>query len=434
MDSWLQITFLIAEILLAITLAIFVIRLIFVPLSVVHEIKYRRQVKQGNLGALGHPKALKTPSLSVVIPAYNEEKVIESCVLSILGSDYPGIEIVIADDGSTDSTGVIAQQLASQFSEVKYLRLENGGKASALNHGFAATSGEFVMFIDADTVFSENTIIEMLKGFKDEKVAAVCGDDRPVNLNRFQTKFLSFISPVGTGLVRRALEVLGCMPVISGNCGTFRRSVLNELNGPLKTDTLGEDLELTWRLHRAGWKIKFAPYALVYAESPSSFKALFRQRVRWARGLLQTMKYHLKGLIDLKRPAFAALMWLTLFSMIIIPVTQILGIIMAVPKLAFGLLGGGNITWSLPWDLFIASGILISLLLVIFMAALSGRPGDLKHIFTAVVWPIYALVMSLAMIKAIGLELANQPHIWNKPERTGVVSPNEEISISKVSA
>ncbi|MDQ7992538.1 MAG: glycosyltransferase family 2 protein, partial [Propionicimonas sp.] len=265
------------------------IRLAQTPFALAYELKYRRPP------ADAPPEAGSVfdtpPRVSVVVPAYNEAVVIGNCVRSIARSNYPDFEVICVDDGSSDNTFELMAGLAGELSGVRAVRQDNAGKGAALNRGLGLASGEVVMLVDADGIFRPDTITEMVRGFDDPAVGAVCGDDRTVNLDRVQTRFLALVSHVGTGLMRRALHMLHALPVVSGNTGAFRRDVL-ELTGPLREDTVGEDLELTWRIYRAGYRVAFRPTALVYAESPSTVAGLFKQRVRWARGLLQSVGMH----------------------------------------------------------------------------------------------------------------------------------------------
>ena len=178
------------------------------------------------------------------------------------------------------------------------------------------------MFVDADGIFSQNTVKRMLQGFTDQRTGAVCGDDRPVNLNRVQTRMLAFISHVGTGMVRRALTMIRCLPIVSGNIGAFPRRILEEI-GPFREDTVGEDLELTWRVHKAGYRVVFAPRALVYAESPSTVRRSAPARPL-ARGLLQTMGVHKRMIGNLRHGQFGAYLLFNTITMVVLPVLQIL--------------------------------------------------------------------------------------------------------------
>lgn len=426
-----------AYLLLAIFLfstAVLVLRIGFVPLALFHELLAWRRRRSGNHGVLH-----RSPAISVVVPAHNEEAVLVSCVRSILGSNRENLEVLIIDDGSTDRTGELGRDLESEDPRVRYLHQNNAGKGAALNHGYRESTGEFLMFVDADSVFTDRTVPEMLRAFHDDRVGAVCGDDRPVNLNRVLTRFLALITHVGTGLVRRAFDVLRCVPVVSGNCGAFRRSALDELAvggpGPLREDTIGEDLELTWRMHRTSWRVVFAPRALVYAESPSSIRALWRQRVRWARGLLQGVRYHWGATVIPRYGTFTPFLWFTVLTMIMFPVVQIITII-AVTSWGSVQAARGELEPAFPgvWPLLTGLGLVLSCTLLIVAMALSGALRDLRHVWALPIWPIYSTAISFTMLAALRLELTRRPQVWNKPHRTGVISHQEATSLSPVPA
>ncbi|WIM68653.1 glycosyltransferase family 2 protein [Corynebacterium breve] len=407
------------------TLALLLIRILFVPFALLHELLASRRQRNGNLGVLPDQ-----PSVSVVVPAHNEETVLESCVSSIVGAGYEKMEVIIVDDGSKDRTREIGEELERTYPQVRYIYQDNAGKGAALNHGYRESSGEFLMFIDSDSVFTPETVPEMLKAFHNDRVGAVCGDDRPVNLNRVLTRFLALITHVGTGLVRRAFDILRVVPVISGNCGTFRRSCLDQIaqrepGHPLREDTIGEDLDLTWQIHETDWRITFAPRALVYAESPSSIKALWKQRVRWARGLIQGFKYHWRAMFTLKYGSFGPYLWFAAMTMLLVPVLQVVLLVVAVFELP-------TADFSI-WGIILGSGLVLSFVLLVIAMAMSNSLGDLRHVWTLPVWPVYSLLMSFTMISAMQKEITNAEQVWNKPERTGVIS-QKNITVSKPKA
>ena len=403
-------------------LALTAIRVLFVPLALGFEVRDRWRRRLGETGLLAPGERGAAVLVSVVVPGYNEERVLGACVRSIMASGYPHLEVLVVDDGSTDRTLELARELADRYPQVRALAKPNGGKGSALNLGIAEAQGEVVLLVDADGVFDADTIPEMLRGFTDDRVAAVCGSDRPVNLDRIQTRFLSLISHVGTGLVRRALDVVGCMPVISGNVGAFRRSALLEVAvpgmGPLRTDTLGEDLELTWRLHRVGHRIAFAPRAVVHAESPSTLGGLWKQRVRWARGLLQSLRLHRDLIGNLRHGAFGAFLAYTIVAGIVMPLVQ-----------AVGTVGLGALWWFGWWEpprdligVLLEVGLVLAVFLVVVAIALDRTPLDLRHAWTLPLWPLYSLMMSATLIRGMVHEATGSPQAWNKLERTGVIS------------
>ncbi|WP_104106382.1 glycosyltransferase family 2 protein [Nocardioides sp. 616] len=390
-------------------------RLAFVPFALTFVLRERRH-QRDQAGA--EPVFAEPPFVSVVVPAFQEAKVIDNCVRSVLRSDYPRLEVICVDDGSADGTYQRMQDLAAAHPQVRAVRQDNAGKGAALNTGIAQARGDVLVLVDADGVFRSDTVTRLLCGFRTPRVGAVCGNDRPVNLDHVLTRLLALISHLGTGLMRRALHVLGCLPVVSGNIGAFRREVLDR-TGPLRTDTLGEDLELTWRLHLAGYQVAFAPDALVYAESPSTLSGLWRQRVRWARGLLQATALHWGAVGRLRYGTFGLYLLFNTASQVVAPFIQIAAILSLAGLVATE--GPAALPGTLMgWILLL--GLPLSLGLLLFANWLDGSLRDLRYLWTVVLWPFYSTLMTLVMLEAVRLELANAENRWNKLERTGTVS------------
>lgn len=377
------------------------------------------------------------PLVSIIVPAYNEGKVIGHCVESILKSNYQNFEVILVDDGSKDDTLEVMQRY-QENPHIQVYTKPNGGKASALNDGYRLSKGEILLFVDADGIFTSGTIDEMLKAFTSLKVGAVCGNDKPVNLDRLQTRLMCLQTHVGTGFVRRALAELNCLPIVSGNSGAFRRSVLEqvgivqanpfyavlteawELNrkGPFRDGFIGEDLELTWRVHRAGYQVKFAPKAIVMAEVPSTITGLWKQRVRWARGLLQTIRLHSDMFFNLKYGTLGLYLPINFFNMIVVPFLQLLVFSLLIILLLAGYRPIAlNLVGILLW-----LGVGAALLSTLFAVALDWSWKDLQYIYVIPLWVPYALMMDVVMVWAVVLEIFKKKADWNKLERTGVVS------------
>jgi len=396
-------------------LVVGLVRLVLVPFALVFEARRRREVP-GPAG-LG-PTWREPPLVSVVVPAFDEAVVIDNCIRSLLRSDYPRFEVVCVDDGSRDDTYDRMRRLAEAHERVRAVRQENAGKGAALNRGIALARGEVVLLVDADGVFRPDTITRLLRGFRDPTVGAVCGNDRPVNLDHVLTRFLALVSHVGTGLMRRALDVVDCLPVVSGNVGAFRREVL-ERTGPLRTDTLGEDLELTWRVHGAGYRVTFAPDALVHAESPSTVRGLWRQRVRWARGLLQVSALHRRMIGNLRYGRFGAYLLYNTVAQVSGPFLQILALLALCVLVVVEGTGWLPPSW---WEWILFLGIPLSLALLLLAVLLDRAPRDLRYLWTVPLWPIYSSLMTLVMMEATRLEASDAEGRWDKLERTGTVS------------
>ena len=145
--------------------------------------------------------------VSVLVPAYNEEKTLRACVESLLASRYENLEIIVIDDGSCDDTEHSIDGLVDSI-KVCYIRQPNSGKATALNRGAAVASGEVLLFTDADSIFLPDTVGNMVRWFADSTIDAVCGNDTPLNTRTSLQKVLAVTSHIGTGFVRRALSVV----------------------------------------------------------------------------------------------------------------------------------------------------------------------------------------------------------------------------------
>jgi biofilm PGA synthesis N-glycosyltransferase PgaC len=356
------------------------------------------------------------PLVSVIVPAYNEGKVVGNCVASILASDYPNFEVILVDDGSSDDT-LAAMKVFETDGRVHVMTKPNGGKAAALNVGIAAAQGEIFFFVDADGIFTRSTIREMLNAFTSEKVGAVCGNDAPVNLDRIQTQLACIQTHVGTGFVRRALALIDCLPIVSGNIGAFRRSVI-EKTGRFLEGFIGEDLELTWRVHKAGYRVNFAPKAVVLAEVPSTLIGLWKQRVRWARGLLQTVNIHRNMMFNPHYGIFGFYLPVNVANMLLIPLIQLVVVIL-LPVLA--------ITGNSPIPLSVLGivgwlGLVLALFATVFSIALNHAWSDLRFIYAVLFWVPYSLMMNVVTLWAMVLEIRGARSDWNKLDRTGVIT------------
>jgi poly-beta-1,6 N-acetyl-D-glucosamine synthase len=388
------------------------LKLGYLPLAAVFSVRAVR-------GRGAHRRTLHDdhPLVSVIIPAYNEAAVIVNCVRSVLATTYANIEVILIDDGSTDDTAAIIAQLSETDPRVSWMTQDNAGKGAALNRGIRHSRGSILMFVDADGIFSPGTVEEMLRGFENGRVGAVCGDDRPVNLNRVQTRLLALISHLGTGVVRRALSVIGCLPIVSGNIGAFRRDVLDEI-GYFREDTVGEDLELTWRVHAGGYQVVFQPQALVYAESPSTVHGLWKQRVRWARGLLQTTRLHSTMVGNVKYRRFGIFLLINTLSMIVVPVLQT--VVLAALVLLLGLgrspLGGDTLA-VLGW-----LGLIVTVALTLIAIAFNRAWSDLRHLWTVPLLPLYSVLTGLTLLAALIAEIRGVKAGWNKLQRSGIIS------------
>ncbi len=230
----------------------------------------------------------KTLPVSVLIPAYNEEVVIVTTVERILESDYPGLEIIVIDDGSRDNTSAVLNDRFGAEPRVNVITIPNGGKANALNTGLVHARGEIVVALDADTQFRADTISRLARWFVDPTIGAVAGNAKVGNRINMITRWQALEYIVAQNLERRALSALGTLTVVPGAVGAWRRELLMKLGG-FPVDTLAEDQDLTIAVQRAGHRVLFDGSAVARTEAPATVRGLARQRFRWAYGTLQCL-------------------------------------------------------------------------------------------------------------------------------------------------
>ncbi|HJT18148.1 MAG TPA: glycosyltransferase, partial [Thermoanaerobaculia bacterium] len=235
------------------------------------------------------------PAVSVVIAAFNEEKVIARTIRAVLANRYEALDIIVVDDGSSDDTSGEVIRNFGDHPQIKLLRQDNGGKASALNRGIAAAKGDIIIALDADTIFARGTIAKLVRHFSDPKVGAVAGNVKVGNRINPLTYWQSIEYVTSQNVDRRAYALMNAVTVVPGAVGAWRREAVLAAGG-YTTDTMAEDMDLTWRIRRCGYRIDNEAEAIGYTEVPDSFGALFRQRFRWAFGTLQCLWKHRSAL------------------------------------------------------------------------------------------------------------------------------------------
>ncbi|MBV9126960.1 MAG: glycosyltransferase, partial [Verrucomicrobia bacterium] len=310
-----------------------------------------------------------TAPLSVVIAAFNEEKVITATLRSVLDYDYDGlVELVVVDDGSKDGTAAAIERFvaAEGAGRVRLLRQPNGGKSAALSAGVQAARHELLVFLDADTLFQRDTLRELAAPFADPKVGAVSGHARVGNLRAFISRCQALEYICGFNLDRRAYDRWNCITVAPGAISALRRSALRQVGG-FRTDTLAEDTDLTLSLHRRGWRVAYAANAIAYTESPETIRALARQRFRWCYGTMQCLWKHRDMLFN---PKFRTLGFFSLPSIWFFQI----GLVAVTPLVDLILIAGlltGNALVILP---YIIVFLLLDQVLAVLACALENEP------------------------------------------------------------
>jgi cellulose synthase/poly-beta-1,6-N-acetylglucosamine synthase-like glycosyltransferase len=342
------------------------------------------------------------PPVSVVVPAYNEEATIAESVRSFLTLHYPLHEVVVVNDGSKDATLEVLMGAFDLYESDQPVRMqletaplrgvytspterlvvvdkENGGKSDALNAGVCAANYPLVCCLDADIILEEDALLRVARPMiESSEVAAVGGIVRVANGCEFEKGRIIKVRTPKKALpnfqiveylrafiaVRTAWSKLNCLLIISGAFGMFRRRDLI-LAGGYSSDTVGEDMELTTRIHRVlrendrRYKISFVPDPIAWTEVPDNLRVLGRQRDRWHRGLLETLVRHRRMLFN-PRYGTVGLIGMPYFFLFefLGPVIELLGYIAFVAGLALGVI---NTAFALVFFLAaVGLGVLLS--------------------------------------------------------------------------
>lgn len=244
-----------------------------------------------------------SPFVSIIVPAFNEAKILKQSLQSLLNLNYRDYEIIIVNDGSSDDTKKIAESFVGyhrgELNEIKIslINKENGGKASALNVGIQYSTAEFVLCMDGDSQLSPDSLKRAVRHFKDHSIGAVAGNVKVLNRKRFLTDLQALEYIEGLNMARSAQSYVRAVNIIPGPIGLFRKSAIIQA-GFYSSDTFAEDADLTLKILAKGWKIYYEPRAISYTEAPSSFQQLLKQRYRWTRGIIQSIRKHKRQLLN----------------------------------------------------------------------------------------------------------------------------------------
>jgi cellulose synthase/poly-beta-1,6-N-acetylglucosamine synthase-like glycosyltransferase/peptidoglycan/xylan/chitin deacetylase (PgdA/CDA1 family)/spore germination protein YaaH len=371
------------------------------------------------------PPAGKDQLISVLIPAFNEARVIEASVRRVLASTGAQIEVIVIDDGSADGTGDIVRRAFAHEPRVQLLRLPNSGKAHALNRGLELARGEIVVALDADTQFEAETIAKLARWFADPAIGAVAGNAKVGNRVNLVTRWQAIEYVTAQNLERRALSRLNAITVVPGAVGAWRRSALDEVGG-YPVDTLAEDQDLTIAIQRAGWRVANDVDAVAWTESPQTLRGLAKQRFRWAFGTLQCLWKH-RAILHEGKPRGLALIgmpqaWVfqILFSLFspLIDLALLLSIVSTVSKVQ-------QHGWAqTETDVFAMGAFWIAFVTIDLVCGWIAYRMDVREkrfpgLLLIAQRFVYRQLMYWVVIRAVAAALHGRLVGWGKLERTG---------------
>jgi len=257
-------------------------------------------------------------TVDIILPMYNEEKVVVKTIHNLLQICYPGLKIIVVDDGSLDNSYAVVMDHFGTDPRVKIIQQQNTGKSSALNRAMDVSESDIVVCIDADTLVNRDIIDKILPYFNDERVGAVSGYVKVGNrVNRLtEMQYIEYVTV--QNYERKLFESVNGILVVPGALGAFRRSAVIDVGG-FMVDTLAEDCDITIRMLCRNYVVRNASEALSFTEAPHITRLFLKQRVRWTVGLVQGLLNHFKMLLTHPNRAL---------SMIVIPYTWLYRIIL----------------------------------------------------------------------------------------------------------
>jgi len=362
-----------------------------------------------------------TRPVSVVMPVYNERENIAAAVRSIACGDYPAIEVVVVDDGSTDDTAAIVAGLG--LPNVRLISIPNGGKPNALNVGIAHASHDIIVMVDGDTVFEPDSLRMLVQPFADPRVGGVAGNVKVSNRRGLIGKWQHIEYVIGFNLDRRLFELLRCMPTIPGAIGAFRRQALRDVGG-VSDRTLAEDTDLTMAIIRAGWQVVYEERARAWTEAPHTLRQLWRQRYRWSYGTMQAMWAH-RGAVRDPGPSGrfgrVGLPFLATFGIVfplLAPAVDILTI--------YGIAVTGSLTTGLAWLA------MLGLQLATAVVAFRLDRESLRPLWSLPLQQfVYRQVLYVILLRSVAAALAGVALRWHKLQRTGAAAAHASGSVPR---
>jgi cellulose synthase/poly-beta-1,6-N-acetylglucosamine synthase-like glycosyltransferase/peptidoglycan/xylan/chitin deacetylase (PgdA/CDA1 family) len=383
------------------------------------------------------------PRVAVLIPAYNEEKVIVRTIRSVMMSNYKNIRVIVIDDGSKDNTyrvAVDAYPADIASGRLTVLTKPNGGKADALNYALARTTEEVYIGIDADGVIAHDAITNLVCHFANPRIGAVAGNAKVGNRVNLWTRWQALEYITSQNFERRALDLFDVVMVVPGAIGAWRTDAVKN-GGGYHTNTVAEDADLTMNLLEQGYQVIYEDRALAFTEAPVNMDGLMRQRFRWSFGILQAIFKH-RGAIRNRRAMGLFALPNTLIFQILLPLFS--------PFIDLMFFAGVlNFIYDKHFHPEAASAASFEKLLAFFMAFLiidfaasalaftlerkhPASKGDACLLFH--IWIqrfTYRQVFSIVLFKTMKRAIDGKPFAWDKLDRTATMS-KETVKITEM--
>lgn len=371
------------------------------------------------------------PKISIILPCYNESETAEETIKKLSSLSYPGYEIIAVNDGSSDNTGKILEELALKYDNLRVINcLENKGKANALHMAAHAARYEYLICIDSDAILDNMAPYYLVRQFLEngERVGAVTGNPRIRNRDTLISKLQLVEYASIIGLIKRTQRILGKVMTVSGVIVAYRKKALMSVE-LWDRDIITEDIAVSWKLQRKFWDIRYEPRALCWMLVPETISGLWNQRVRWAQGGQEIIFRHGGIFKDWRQRR----LWP-------IYIEQVFSILWSISWIAFSAVIIFTAEYRQDILMFFSfSAFALSMLsfiqLFISMKHESVYDNIMKYYIWAAWYPIFywiinAFVVVRALPKSIMSTIRGGYATWKSPDR-GTIDSDEEVEISK---
>ncbi len=378
------------------------------------------------------------PRVAVLIPAYNEEKVIVRTIRSVLVSDYPNLRAIVIDDGSKDRTfevarNAYAEEIAS--GRLQVLTKPNAGKAEALNFAVAQIEEAYYVGIDADTVIASDAISKLMCHFADPKVGAVAGNAKVGNRVNLWTRWQALEYITSQNFERRALDLFDVVTVVPGAIGAWLTEAVRT-GGGYPANTVAEDADLTMNLLEQGYKVIYEDRSLAFTEAPINARGLMRQRFRWSFGTLQAVSKHKRAFLKHRAMGLFALPNIVIFQILLPLVSPFIDLMFVAGTIHYLVdrhfhpeaASAANFHKLLVYFLaFLVIDFITSALAFSLERPHPASKGDKWLLFH--IWLqrfAYRQVFSIVLFRTVKRAIDGRPFNWDKLERTAQMSRQTE--------
>lgn len=368
------------------------------------------------------PDTSEAPSVTVVIPAFNEAKVIGRCIDYVLATQYTDFDVIVVDDGSSDDTYMAAMAFADH-PLVTVITQSNGGKAAAMNAALFETDSDVLICIDADSQLHPQAVGLMAAHFSDPKIGAVAGRVVVGNRTNILTRLQALEYITAQSIERRAKEVLNAITVVPGAIGAWRTNALMEA-GIFSTETLTEDADMTMAIIRSDYRVVYEDRAVAVTETPATVSGLMAQRLRWCLGMMQAGWKHLGAIIEGRKLGLISLPDLAIFGYLmplIAPLADLFLLILIYDYFA----GGGTVPQddtTLSTGSFLLAYLALPIFEVITVAiAFKLDPKEDRRLMLLIPFQriIYRQLLYFSVIRALWRAFSGSLANWGRGNRTG---------------